>query len=193
MYSPHVGAREMAQLVSEIPRLRERVLVCINSPFYGMREPIHDVAHAISFIGFETLRQLAEHIDDEHFDPSLLGPPGPHEARALDEDGVPFSAELEAPSPRAAQVLPVRRKASTPIEPQVPAVADLAFADTIPPGFIQAGPSPVEPYAMSHNDSRFEALDTGFDPIEEDFFAREFDLVDDFSDLDWSMELDDAA
>jgi len=50
---------ELARLVMSEPRLAAKVLGRANSPFYGLQSPIASVAHAITYLGMNTVRNMA--------------------------------------------------------------------------------------------------------------------------------------
>jgi HD-like signal output (HDOD) protein len=49
----------LAQIVMSEPRLAAKVLGRANSPFYGLQSPIASVAHAITYLGMNTVRNMA--------------------------------------------------------------------------------------------------------------------------------------
>jgi len=53
------AAQELAELVMSEPRLAAKVLGRANSPFYGLQSPIASVAHAITYLGMNTVRNMA--------------------------------------------------------------------------------------------------------------------------------------
>jgi HD-like signal output (HDOD) protein len=53
------AARELAELVMSEPRLAAKVLGRANSPFYGLQSPIASVAHAITYLGMNAVRNIA--------------------------------------------------------------------------------------------------------------------------------------
>lgn len=50
---------ELSRLVMSEPRLAAKVLGRANSPFYGLQSPIASVAHAITYLGMNTVRSMA--------------------------------------------------------------------------------------------------------------------------------------
>jgi HD-like signal output (HDOD) protein len=50
---------ELSRLVMSEPRLAAKVLGRANSPFYGLESPIASVAHAITYLGMNTVRSMA--------------------------------------------------------------------------------------------------------------------------------------
>ena len=50
---------ELARLVMSEPRLAAKVLGRANSPFYGLQSPIASVAHAITYLGMNAVRNMA--------------------------------------------------------------------------------------------------------------------------------------
>lgn len=53
------AAQELAELVMSEPRLAAKVLGRANSPFYGLQSPIASVGHAITYLGMNTVRNMA--------------------------------------------------------------------------------------------------------------------------------------
>ena len=53
------AAQELSELVMSEPRLAAKVLGRANSPFYGLQSPIASVAHAITYLGMNTVRNMA--------------------------------------------------------------------------------------------------------------------------------------
>ena len=56
---PNAGARELKQVVERDPALSGRVLRSINSAAYGSQARITSLQHAISYLGFSEIRNLA--------------------------------------------------------------------------------------------------------------------------------------
>jgi HD-like signal output (HDOD) protein len=56
---PEAGAQELKAVVEADPTLCVRVLRCVNSPVYGLRDEVADLNHAICYLGFNTIRDLA--------------------------------------------------------------------------------------------------------------------------------------
>jgi len=53
-----VGARELAGIVTNDQTLASKVLKLVNSSFFGLRGKIQNIHHAVTMLGFSTLRQL---------------------------------------------------------------------------------------------------------------------------------------
>jgi HD-like signal output (HDOD) protein len=56
---PDADSRMIGDLVSRDPGIAAKMLRMVNSVYYGLNEPIHDLDHAVSVLGFKTLRSLA--------------------------------------------------------------------------------------------------------------------------------------
>jgi HD-like signal output (HDOD) protein len=56
---PDAGAQELKTVVEADPTLCVRVLRCVNSPLYGLREEVADLNRAICYLGFNAIRDLA--------------------------------------------------------------------------------------------------------------------------------------
>jgi HD-like signal output (HDOD) protein len=50
------SARQLAELVAGEPLLAARVLKAVNAPFYGLPQPVHSVAQAVTLLGVTTVR-----------------------------------------------------------------------------------------------------------------------------------------
>ncbi|MBD3179026.1 MAG: HDOD domain-containing protein [Candidatus Latescibacteria bacterium] len=55
---PSVGAKELARIVTNDQALASKVLKLVNSSFFGLRGKIQNIHHAVTMLGFSTLRQL---------------------------------------------------------------------------------------------------------------------------------------
>jgi len=56
---PDADAESVGALVSRDPGIAAKMLRLVNSVYYGLNEPIHDLEHAVTVLGFKTLRSLA--------------------------------------------------------------------------------------------------------------------------------------
>lgn len=56
---PNADAHLVGDLVSRDPGIAAKMLRMVNSVYYGLKEPIHDLEHAVTVLGFKTLRSLA--------------------------------------------------------------------------------------------------------------------------------------
>ena len=56
---PDVDAHRIGNLVSKDPGIAAKMLRMVNSVYYGLKEPVHDLEHAVTVLGFKTLRSLA--------------------------------------------------------------------------------------------------------------------------------------
>jgi putative nucleotidyltransferase with HDIG domain len=55
---PNVGARQLADIVTSDQTLTAKVLKLVNSSFFGLRGKVQNISHAVTMLGFSTLRQL---------------------------------------------------------------------------------------------------------------------------------------
>lgn len=56
---PNADAHLVGDLVSRDPGIAAKMLRMVNSVYYGLKEPVHDLEHAVTVLGFKTLRSLA--------------------------------------------------------------------------------------------------------------------------------------
>ena len=57
--APEGSTRELTQLVQSDPALSTRILSLVNSSYYGFKQSIDSIAHALVLLGFEEVAQLA--------------------------------------------------------------------------------------------------------------------------------------
>ncbi len=57
--NPESGAADLCAIVESDPALSSRVLKCVNSAAYGLRNRVTNLQHAISMLGFKQVRNLA--------------------------------------------------------------------------------------------------------------------------------------
>ncbi|MCD6379370.1 HDOD domain-containing protein, partial [bacterium] len=55
---PKVGARQLAEIITNDQTLTTKVLKLVNSSFFGLRGKVKNIHHAVTMLGFSTLRQL---------------------------------------------------------------------------------------------------------------------------------------
>ncbi len=55
---PDIGARQLADIVTSDQTLTAKVLKLVNSSFFGLRGKVQNISHAVTMLGFSTLRQL---------------------------------------------------------------------------------------------------------------------------------------
>ncbi len=55
---PHIGAKQIADIISKDQSLTARVLKLVNSSFFGLRERVQNIYHAVTMLGFSTIRQI---------------------------------------------------------------------------------------------------------------------------------------
>ena len=53
------GTAELHQIVRTDPPLSARLIRCVNSAAFGLRHPIRDLQHAVTYLGFKEVRNLA--------------------------------------------------------------------------------------------------------------------------------------
>jgi HD-like signal output (HDOD) protein len=54
----HASARKAGELVAQDAGMAAKILQLVNSPFFGLRMPVCDPAHAVRLLGLDTLRAL---------------------------------------------------------------------------------------------------------------------------------------
>lgn len=54
-----VSVRDVGQLLSHDPALSAKILRTINSSYYGLRQPVTTVPHAVAMLGLESVKMLA--------------------------------------------------------------------------------------------------------------------------------------
>lgn len=52
------GSAELAELVMGEPLIAARVLSTVNSPLYGLRQPVTSIGQAVTFLGMNTVRSI---------------------------------------------------------------------------------------------------------------------------------------
>ncbi|MBU8922083.1 MAG: HDOD domain-containing protein [Bacteroidales bacterium] len=55
---PKIGARQLAQIITSDQTLTARVLKLVNSSFFGLRGKVQNIHHAVTMLGFSTIRQI---------------------------------------------------------------------------------------------------------------------------------------
>ncbi len=55
---PRVGARQLAEIITTDQTLTLRVLKLVNSSFFGLRGKVQNIHHAVTMLGFSTIRQI---------------------------------------------------------------------------------------------------------------------------------------
>jgi len=56
---PTADAKRITSLVVKDPAIAGKMLQMVNSVFYGLQEPVHDLGQAVSILGFKTIRSIA--------------------------------------------------------------------------------------------------------------------------------------
>jgi HD-like signal output (HDOD) protein len=74
---PNVNAEQVAGLILRDPALTSKVLRIINSSFYGLRQEIRSVQHAVAYLGIHQVRNLvicSALIESFRFDHGVVDP-----------------------------------------------------------------------------------------------------------------------
>ena len=59
---------ELSEMVMAEPQIAAKVLVMVNSPFYGLRSPLGSIGQAVTFLGMNTVRSIClQYMLDESF------------------------------------------------------------------------------------------------------------------------------
>jgi len=59
---------ELSEMVTAEPQIAAKVLVMVNSPFYGLRSPLGSIGQAVTFLGMNTVRSIClQYMLDESF------------------------------------------------------------------------------------------------------------------------------
>ena len=59
---------ELSEMVMAEPQIAAKVLVMVNSPFYGLRSPLGSIGQAVTFLGMNTVRSVClQYMLDESF------------------------------------------------------------------------------------------------------------------------------
>lgn len=66
------GSNELGELVMGEPLIAAKVLSTVNSPLYGLHQPVHGIGQAITFLGMNTVRSICmQYMLAEAFKPGL--------------------------------------------------------------------------------------------------------------------------
>lgn len=66
------GSNELGELVMGEPLIAAKVLSTVNSPLYGLRNPVNGIGQAITFLGMNTVRSICmQYMLAEAFKPTL--------------------------------------------------------------------------------------------------------------------------
>ena len=57
--SPDSNANMVGEIMMKDPGMAAKILRMVNSVFYGLPEPVHDLNQAIAILGFKTIRSIA--------------------------------------------------------------------------------------------------------------------------------------
>lgn len=57
--NPRVEAKDLSRLISEDQALSARLLKVCNSAYYGLKNEVNSIDHAVVLLGFETVREIA--------------------------------------------------------------------------------------------------------------------------------------
>lgn len=55
---PKVGAKQLAEIITSDQAITARVLKLVNSSFFGLRGKVSNIHHAVTLLGFSTIRQI---------------------------------------------------------------------------------------------------------------------------------------
>jgi len=55
---PKVGAKQLAEIITSDQAITTRVLKLVNSSFFGLRGEVSNIHHAVTLLGFSTIRQI---------------------------------------------------------------------------------------------------------------------------------------
>ncbi|RKZ07595.1 hypothetical protein DRQ05_02855 [bacterium] len=55
---PKVGAKQLAEIITTDQSITSRVLKLVNSSFFGLRGKVVNIHHAVTLLGFSTIRQI---------------------------------------------------------------------------------------------------------------------------------------
>lgn len=67
-----IGPVELAELLRGEPLLAAKVLATVNASFYGLSQPVHNIGHAVAFLGMETVRNICvQYLMAQAFRPEL--------------------------------------------------------------------------------------------------------------------------
>ncbi len=55
---PKVGAKQLAEIITSDQAITTRVLKLVNSSFFGLRGKVSNIHHAVTLLGFSTIRQI---------------------------------------------------------------------------------------------------------------------------------------
>ncbi|OYU78826.1 MAG: hypothetical protein CFE45_29255, partial [Burkholderiales bacterium PBB5] len=71
----HASSGELSDLINGEAQIAAKVLATVNSPAYGLQQPVSSIGHAVTFLGLNTVRGICLHylLDDafKASDPSL--------------------------------------------------------------------------------------------------------------------------
>ncbi|MGS5088573.1 HDOD domain-containing protein [Hydrogenophaga sp. A37] len=66
------GSAELAELVTAEPLIAAKVLATVNSPFYGLYQPVTRIGQSVTFLGMNTVRSIClQYMLAEAFKPKL--------------------------------------------------------------------------------------------------------------------------
>lgn len=56
---PKSSAHSIEEIMGKDPAMAAKILRMVNSVYYGLKEPVHDLEQAIAILGFKTIRSIA--------------------------------------------------------------------------------------------------------------------------------------
>ncbi|MDO9283751.1 MAG: HDOD domain-containing protein [Aquabacterium sp.] len=64
------NSNELADLITSEVRIAAKVLATVNSPYYGLRQPVSGIGQAVTFLGLTTVRSIClQYLLDDSFKP----------------------------------------------------------------------------------------------------------------------------
>lgn len=71
-FMDRIGPVELADLLHGEPLIAAKVLATVNASFYGLSTPVHNIEHAVAFLGMETVRNICvQYLMAQAFKPEL--------------------------------------------------------------------------------------------------------------------------
>ena len=56
---PNSSVRELNRIMSQDPSMAAKILKLVNSEYYGLTNKVSDLGHAISLLGYSTIKSIA--------------------------------------------------------------------------------------------------------------------------------------
>ena len=156
------GSAELSELVMGEPLIAAKVLSTVNSPMYGLRTPVTNIGHAVTFLGMNTVRSIClQYMLAEAFKPKLA------EAQRCFDTLWRASAVASELCVRLGKALNLTDQGSLSTQVVLSFVGQLATASLIPPtglsAWLQREPQARARLEQDLNDARRELgrLDPG--------------------------------